>query len=134
MTIFFVVGSIPVTVLEVDTKVFDRLALQLLDHPRVDDFGPRSQIDGPPEGRCVWREFIKRAERQRAEAPGGVGLEELSAPINGVHRLAPTRVAGIARREHGQRILERCTGAYAIRFCKRDLHRDQRLRMPPATA
>ena len=74
MAVLLGVHAIPVAVLEVDAKVLDRLASQL-----VDDAGPdrggidvRPQSDSAREVSRIRRVLVQRFEGQRSKLRGGV--------------------------------------------------------------
>ena len=71
---------------------------QLIGAANVERFGEREKVG---------RKLIERALRERAESFGGIGFEEMRAAVDGVHRLATTRFAGIPAHKLFVRLLQR---------------------------
>src|SRR5207244_10078699 len=95
VAVLLVVGTVAVSVLEVDAEVFHRFAAKLLDDARVNRLRLRAiDADGGRERRAVRRVLLKRAQRELAQLLRRVGLEQLRAAVDRVHRLARGRVAG----------------------------------------
>ncbi len=98
--VLLVVGPDAEPVLEVDPKVLDRLALELLHDARVD--GGNDRVFGVPAqgGRqrsrlgCV---RIQHPTGDGPQAPHRVRLEELGSAVHSVHRLPLARLAGECR-------------------------------------
>ncbi len=66
------VGSVAVTVLEVDAQVLDRFALQLGAHPGVHVLGESAvEAEDGAEGRGVGGVFVQRGEGLVAPLPDG---------------------------------------------------------------
>ena len=100
MSILFVVRTIPVTVLEVDAEVFDRLPLQFLEDARIDRGSDRRrQPDRIRECVRVRRVIAKRALRKSAQLHGGIRLEQMRAAVDRVHGLPMFRLSGKSLRE-----------------------------------
>src|SRR5262249_17722726 len=92
--VLFVLGPVAEAVLEIDPEVFHRLARQLVDHARVDAVGDGLvEADGGGQRLRIRRVLLQRAQRAGAELARGVGLEQVGAAVDDVHRLAPRRVA-----------------------------------------
>ena len=92
------VGAVAVAVLEVDSVVLDRLALQLLDDARVHGAreGLRSlQSDRARERSGIGRVLIERAHRRGPELCRDVGGEQVRAAVDGMDRLAVGAVSGV---------------------------------------
>ena len=90
------VGAVAEAVLEVDPEILDRLARQLVDDARV-DARARASASRPErrgERRRVGRVLLQRAQRDRAELLRRVGLEQMRAAVDDVHRLPRGGVAG----------------------------------------
>jgi hypothetical protein len=89
VSVFLVVRAIPITVLEVDTEIFDRLAAELVDDQGVHPL-PQGRRDtkGAGKFRRAGCELRERATSGRAEAWHGVGTEQVSASIHRVHGLS----------------------------------------------
>ena len=89
MPVLFLVGSVAVTVLEVDAEVLHRLTLQLRHDLGVDLSGEsRVHPDRVDQIARGGEPFLHRAEGQITEPAGGVVLEQLCAAVDGVDRLA----------------------------------------------
>ena len=89
MAVLLRVETNPVAVLEIDAEVLDRLAPELVLHARVDRFGERGrEVDGAREILRRGRVLLERAQCQGSQALRGVGVEQMSAPVDGMHRLA----------------------------------------------
>ena len=97
VAVLLVIGPVAVAVLEVDAEVLDRLARQLVDDARVDAVGERRDRGRSPRRarRGVGRVLVERPQRHRAELPRRVGLEQVRAAVDRVHRLA---LRGVARK------------------------------------
>ncbi len=102
VSIFLRIGAIAVTVFEIEPEIFDRFAPQFFDDAGVNLL--RQLLVGiHPEhvretGR-IRRIFFERPQRHRAEFLRGVGLEEMRAAIDRVHRLSAMRFSRITARE-----------------------------------
>ena len=106
--IFFVIRAVPEAVLEIDPIVLDRFARQLVDDAEVDAIGERGvEADGGGEGPRVGRMILQRLQRERAELLRRVGLEQMRAAVDDVHRLAARRIAGELARDGGVRLVDR---------------------------
>src|SRR5207244_9741897 len=123
VAVFFVVGTVAVSVFEVDAEVFHRLAAELLDHAPVDRLRLRAiDADGGGEGRAVRRVLLQCAQCELPELLRRVGLEQLRAAVHGVHRLAGGRIAGKAFDEARERRVERRGGAADVVVAERGFH------------
>jgi len=108
--VFFGVGPVAVPVLEVDSKILDRLAGEFVANAPVYRRESRMVRDakrGAERGRFR-RVLIHRAESDGAEPGNRVRLEELRAAVNGVHRLAAGTLTGVGFGERQIRFAERC--------------------------
>ena len=87
--VLLAIGSIAEAVLEVDPQILDRLARQLFDDARVD---PRRrggiEAECRPERRRIGSVFLERAQRDAAQLLRRVGLEQMRAAVDDVHRLS----------------------------------------------
>src|SRR5207244_3755455 len=97
VAVFLIVRSIAVAVLEIDAEVFDRLTLQFRNDASIN--GIREIVRNAQDAaelEWIGREFVERAQSQRAELHRRVALEQVRAAVNGVHRLSRGGVSGKA--------------------------------------
>src|SRR4029079_13112256 len=52
------------------------------------------QVDGPGKREKIGRKLVERTSRQRAQAPGGIGLEQVRAAVDRMYRLPPASFTG----------------------------------------
>ena len=107
--ILFLVGPVAEAILEIDAEVLDRLARELVDDAQVDAIGQAGDPgpSAPASAAGVGRVLLQRAQRQRAELLRGVGLEQVRAAVDGVHRLPRGRIAGKLLGDAHVRLVER---------------------------
>jgi hypothetical protein len=124
--VLLAVVAVPVAVLEVDPQVLDRLPGQLGGHPVADGGGQASsvhatrgglgragiQAQGGGQGGPVGGVGVEQAQRLGAVGRGGAGGEPVAADVDGVHRLAAGRVAGVAAGVGGGHLLD---GGHQVR-------------------
>ncbi|MGX1371954.1 hypothetical protein RKD19_007313 [Streptomyces canus] len=112
-----------VTVLEVDAQVLDRLAFQLGAHARVDGLGEFvGQSEDGGEGRGVRRVRVEGREGLVAPGADGVGGEDVTGDVDGVHGLAGAGVSGVAALQFG--VDRREGGADLLADGSREARRD----------
>src|SRR5205814_1973750 len=120
VSILFGISTVAVAVFEIDPEVLHRFAAQLLDDPLVDDVAVfRVDADGIAERGRIRREFIERMESERAEFLRRVALEQMRAPVDGMHRLPRARLAGKTGHEFLERRIERRRGGAEVVVGKR---------------
>jgi len=117
MSVFFRVGSIPITIFEIEPKIFDRLTSQFFDDSIVKRF--REPIVAgasyrPRERPGFGRIFFERTKGDRAELLRGIGFEQMPAAINRVHSLTPIRFTGITLHEAFVRFAQLGTDARGV--------------------
>ena len=103
------IGPVPVAVLEVDPEILDRLVLQLLRHAPIDRRGERlRELPAKRFREQLGRRgvLLQRPQGDDAQLLCRVGLEEMGAAIDGLHRLARGRLAGEDAREVQVRVVE----------------------------
>jgi len=89
-----------VAVLEVDPVVLDRLAPQLGGDPGVDRRSQRVRhVEDPGEGAGVGRVLVEGSQGERPQFGGGIPLEQVSAAVDHVDRLAFSGFARVAAGE-----------------------------------
>jgi hypothetical protein len=112
VTIFFGVGTISIPILEVDTEIFYRLALQLAANPLVDCVERRMilYVDRVGERRRVRCLEIHRSQRESAELGDRVRGEKLGAAVDSVHRLASSAFTRMRSCERKVRFTKRGRG------------------------
>jgi hypothetical protein len=93
--------AIAITVLEINSKIFNGFAAQFLHYP-VPNPGSQipvpaefTQADGRGESSGVPAIFFKCTEGKLSKPDSCVGLEKVRAPINGVYRLPLALVARV---------------------------------------
>jgi hypothetical protein len=92
VAVLFGIGPIAVAVFEIQTKILDRLAPQLIAGAFVDAVGQRGgHSHGSCEGRGIRRVVVERTDGGRPEPRRGIGLEEVRAAVDGVNRLTAVR-------------------------------------------
>src|SRR5687767_12361086 len=99
--IFFGIGPVSISVLEVDPEIFHRLAGQLFADSSVYGFegGVIRDAEGPSERLRIRRVPLHCAGSDCAELRNGVGGEQLRAAINGMYRLPSLTLPGMRFRE-----------------------------------
>jgi hypothetical protein len=100
MAILFPIGALAVTVLEIDAKIFHRLARKLVEHPLIYRHGQR--LANAHRGCKLGRgsaEFLQRTAGQLPQLGSGVGPEQMASAIHGVHRLPGGSLPGVSPRK-----------------------------------
>src|SRR5436190_7641412 len=83
MTVLFSVRSDPVAILEIESKIFNGLALQLLDDAWIDCRGrARLDADGGRQRLRISGVILERGERTGTEARCRIGAKQVRATID----------------------------------------------------
>jgi hypothetical protein len=95
VAVLFLIGAIPVSILEVESEILDRLTLELLAYQAVNSSSEIGlEIQQPGEVLRFGTPPLEGGRGQLAESLSGRSREEMGAPVHGMDGLSVRAVSG----------------------------------------